>query len=374
MVKSWLFDIFNYPYEPTAEGFDPQLCQEVYDWHLESWELAEKVGFEGIMFSEHHYTAYNLSPSPNLLIAATAQRTKRVKLGVMINILPMHNPRRVAEECAMLDYLTHGRLEIGVGRGVDQKEFKREGIPMEEVRPRFEEGIDFMMKALENKVFTHKGHYLNFEEETTLWPQPLSRPIKRPWVSALSPETISWAGSNGYRLATAFQSTQAIREAFATYYKVAEAAGKPAGPENTMVLRQVFCAETDEEARAIAEPALNHIFGLYREAVIFKDLDHVPDSYEFYSSFFRPFAGSGPISWEILDELGIFVIGSPSTVREKLIKQARELHTENILMWASFGTLTAEQTMNSYRLLGREVIPALAELSVVKEPKIAVAL
>ena len=75
----------------------------------------------------------------------------------MINILPMHNPRRLAEECAMLDYLTHGRLEIGVGRGVDQKEYMREGIPMEEVRPRFEDGLDLMMKALNQKVFIRNG-------------------------------------------------------------------------------------------------------------------------------------------------------------------------------------------------------------------------
>jgi alkanesulfonate monooxygenase SsuD/methylene tetrahydromethanopterin reductase-like flavin-dependent oxidoreductase (luciferase family) len=361
MVKSWLFDIFNYPYVPTAEGFDPQKCQELYDWHLESWELAEKVGFEGIMFSEHHYTAYNLSPSPHLLIAAIAQRTKRIRLGVMINILPMHNPRRLAEECAMLDYLTHGRLEIGVGRGVDQKEYLREGIPMEEVRPRFEDGLDFMMKALNQKVFVKNGY------ETSLWPQPLKRPVDRPWISALSPETMPWCGKHGYRLATAFQPTPNVKQAFANYRAAARAAGHPAGPENTMVLRPVFVAETDEQARAIAEPALNHLFGLFREAVIFEDLDHVPETFEFYSTFFRPFAGGGPVSWDILSDLGIFVIGSPSTVRDRLLAQAKELQTGNILMWGCFGTLTKEQTMRSYELLGREVVPALAAFSPASE-------
>jgi alkanesulfonate monooxygenase SsuD/methylene tetrahydromethanopterin reductase-like flavin-dependent oxidoreductase (luciferase family) len=356
MVKSWLFDIFNYSYVPTVEGFDPHKCQELYDWHLDSWELAEKAGFEGIMFSEHHYTAYNLSPSPNLLIAAIAQRTKRIRLGVMINILPMHNPRRLAEEFAMLDYLTHGRHEIGVGRGVDQKEYLREGIPMEEVRPRFEQGLDFIMKALNQKVFVHNG------QETSLWPQPLKTPVKRPWISALSPETMPWCGKHGYRLATAFQPTQNVKEAFAAYRAAAQAAGHPHGPENTMVLRPVFVADSEEEARAMAEPALNHMFGLFREAVVFKDLDHVPKTFEFYSNFFRPFTG-GAVSWELLSDLGIIVVGSPSSVRERLVAQAKELQTGNILVWGSFGTLTKEQTMRSYELLGREVVPALAELS-----------
>jgi hypothetical protein len=94
--------------------------------------------------------------------------------------------------------------------------------------------------------------------------------------------------------------------------------------------------------------------------VMFEDLDNVPKTFEFYSTFFRPFAGGGPVSWDILNELGIFIIGSPTTVRDRLLAQAKELQTGNILMWGSFGTLTKQQTMRSYELLGREVIPALA--------------
>ena len=82
MITPWLFDIFNYPWSPDAAKFDIEGCQDFFDWHLESWELAERAGFEGVFFSEHHYTPYALSPSPNLLIAAIAQRTRRLKLGV----------------------------------------------------------------------------------------------------------------------------------------------------------------------------------------------------------------------------------------------------------------------------------------------------
>lgn len=373
MVKSWLFDVFNYPYTSNPNEFDPQKAQELFDWHADSWVLAEKVGFEGIFFSEHHYTAYCISPSPNLFIAAAAQRTERVKLGVMINLLPMHTPRRLAEEFAMLSYMTHGRLEIGIGRGLDQRVFRREGIAMNEVRARFEEGVEIILKMLENNYFHHEGRFWSFGgEDTALWPRPLQRPVPKPWVSGLSPETVAYAGKHGFRLSSAFTTSEQIRNVFIDYRKAAAAAGHPSGPENTMVLRQVFCAETDEEARRIAEPALNNLFKLYREAVIFEDMNHVPEGFEFYSEFFRPFAGEGPMEWDALNDLGIFVVGSPETVRDKLINQAKVIGTENILMWSSFGTLTAEQTTNSYRLLGQEVIPALNELHI-EAPSIDIA-
>lgn len=364
MVKSWLFDIFSYPYATTADGFNPQKCQELFDWHMESWQLAERVGFEGIFFSEHHFTAYNLSPSPNLLIAAIAQLTQRIRLGVMINVLPMHNPRRYAEECAMLDYLTHGRLEIGVGRGIDEKEFRREGIPMEEVRERFEEGMRFVMNALNNSVFTHKGKLMNFDEETTLWPQPLSRPVDRPWISAASAETLVWTGAEGYRAATAFAPLPKVRDNFINYRKAAADAGHSSGPENTMWMVPTFVADTDEEARAIAEPAMNRNIDLFREAVVFEDIDNLPKSYEAYADLHRPFKSSGAADFQGLIDAGFIVCGSPSTVRDRMTEIAKFVETENVLMWGCFGNLTKEQTMHSYELIGKEVIPALSEVKI----------
>lgn len=115
--------------------------QALYDWKLESWVAAEGQGFDGVFFSEHHFTPYSISPSPNLLVATLAQRTSRMNIGVMANITAFHNPRRLAEEGAMLDHLTGGRLEIGMGRGVDEPEFLREGVRMEETRARFEESV-----------------------------------------------------------------------------------------------------------------------------------------------------------------------------------------------------------------------------------------
>jgi alkanesulfonate monooxygenase SsuD/methylene tetrahydromethanopterin reductase-like flavin-dependent oxidoreductase (luciferase family) len=276
----------------------------------------------------------------------------------------MHNPRRLAEEAAMLDYLTHGRLEMGLGRGIDEREFAREGIPMSESRPRFEEGLQLMRSMLENPVFTHEGQFANFGT-TSLWPQ--ARPQRfAPWISALSPATIEWCARNGYPIATAFQPSSVLQEVHRNYRTVAAESGQPSGADQIMVLRNVFCADTDEEARAIAEPALNHMFGLFREAIVWDDLEHIPEGYssDFYQAFFQPFAGSGPVNWEVLVDLGIFVVGSPKTVRERLEQQMQTVGANNLLVWGSFGTLTRAETLHSIELIGEHVIPALRGVTI----------
>ncbi|WP_427132301.1 LLM class flavin-dependent oxidoreductase [Pseudarthrobacter sp. S9] len=366
MVKSWAFDIFNYPFDTRAEHFDPEATQELYDWHMESWVKAEEQGYEGVLFSEHHFTAYNVTPSPNLLIAALAQRTSTLRMGVMGSILPFHNPRRVAEEAAMLDYLTHGRLEVGLGRGVDEQEFKKEKIRMEDTRSYFLESLELIEKAWRNPVFTHHGEHFHYDD-VSIWPRPLQKPTPPVWMLSLSPSTLQMAGERGYKATSAFMPVGPTAEAFETFRTAARSAGQPANSDMVGVLRPTFVAETDEEARRIGEPALNHMFGLFKEAALFEDMDNVPEGYEFYSSFFRPFVG-GDMSWDALKEAGVIIVGSPETVRDQVIEQAKTLNCGNFFIWQSFGTLTKEQTLRSYELYAEHVIPALKQLELDSEP------
>jgi alkanesulfonate monooxygenase SsuD/methylene tetrahydromethanopterin reductase-like flavin-dependent oxidoreductase (luciferase family) len=361
VVKSWLFDIFNYPYGAAPATFDPKLCQELYDWHTDLWVGAEELGFDGVFFSEHHFTSYNISPSPNLLVAAVAARTERMRLGVMANIVPFHNPRALAEEVAMLDYLTNGRLEVGLGRGVDEQEFLRDGVAMEETRARFEESMEIMHAAWRNPVFSHHGKFWDYEN-VTIWPRPRQQPNPPVWVTALSPATIEWAGRKGYKMAHTFMPVAETKDMFDLYRKSAENAGNSTAPDQLGLMRQVFVADSDQEARDIGEPALNQLFGLFKEAAVFQDLDNVPEGYEFYSSFFRPFS-SGPVSWETLTGSGIVCVGSPETVRDQLIAQAEELECGNVINAGIFGSMTKEQTFHSAELYAKEIIPALKSVN-----------
>jgi alkanesulfonate monooxygenase SsuD/methylene tetrahydromethanopterin reductase-like flavin-dependent oxidoreductase (luciferase family) len=365
VVKSWMFDIFNYPYDKRPENFSPELCSELYDWHFDTWVKAEEQGFEGVFFSEHHFTAYTVSPSPNLLVAAVAARTSTMRLGVMANIIPFHEPLRLAEEAAMLDYLTHGRLEVGMGRGVDELEFHKAGIAMEETRPRFEEGMQLIHEAWHNPSFTHHGHFWDYDD-VAVWPKPMQQPNPPVWITALSPTTTEWAGTQGYKMAHTFLPVADTKDMFDRYRKAALAAGNSAAPDRVAVMRNIFVADTDAEANDLAEPALDHLFGLFRTHAIFEDLDNVPKGYEYYQSFFRPFV-SDKVSWKDLNDAGIICVGSPETVRDKLVAQAEELDCGNIIVWGTFGSLTEQQTKRSYELYSREVIPALKGLRLAGE-------
>ena len=146
MIKPWLFDIFMYTGNPDPEAFDPAQCQRTYDQYLARWAAAEQRGLEGVFFSEHHFRPFNLSPSPNLLIAAVAQRTSTLRLGVMCNVVHLHDPRRLAEECGMLDYLTGGRLEIGVGGG-NPRETVLAGLDPAQIPGRYASGFAVLENA-----------------------------------------------------------------------------------------------------------------------------------------------------------------------------------------------------------------------------------
>src|SRR6187401_3231027 len=141
-IKVWSFDFFAVPGRAIPDFEDPSTVQATFDGNLDRLVRLEGDGFEGVFFSEHHFLN-SLSPTPNLLIAALAKMTTRMRLGVMGNVLAFHQPFRLAEELAMLDYLTDGRLEIGVASGVPP-EFLFVDMPPQEIRPRFAEMLDFL--------------------------------------------------------------------------------------------------------------------------------------------------------------------------------------------------------------------------------------
>lgn len=356
MVKSWVFEIFSYPFNAPAEEFDPAVCKDLYDWKLDSWIAAEEYGFDGVFFSEHHFTPYSISPSPNLLVATLAQRTERMRIGVMANITAFHNPRRLAEEGAMLDYLTGGRLEVGMGRGVDEPEFIREGVNMEETRQRFEESVALIQAAWTQPKFSFDGDFYKYDN-VSIWPRPMRGEIPI-WVTALSPQTVEWAAQQGFRFTSVFTPTAVMKETFDVYKAAASDVGREATPDDMGVCRNVFIADSEQEARELAEPAFNALFATFKEAAVFSDLENVPQGYEHYQSFFRPFAGDG-LSFDDLVAIGAICVGTPDQVRDQLVAQMEEIGCGHFLLWGSFGTLTKEQVMHSYKLFGEHVAPAL---------------
>ena len=184
MIKPWLFEFFVAP-GPPGTAVTPQAATEHYNWYLDLWQKAEGCGFEGIFFSEHHFgPAY--SPSPNLIIATMAPRTRTLRLGVMGMVVPYYEPWRVAEEIAMLDHLTGGRLEIGTSAGIPN-EMAMVGLSVAEARARNDEALAIIDAALLTGKVTHQGKYWSFEN-LPIVPRPLQQPSPTRWTTVVSIE------------------------------------------------------------------------------------------------------------------------------------------------------------------------------------------
>jgi alkanesulfonate monooxygenase SsuD/methylene tetrahydromethanopterin reductase-like flavin-dependent oxidoreductase (luciferase family) len=354
-----IFDLCHYPYETDPEAFEPARAQAVYLEHIDEWLAAERLGFDGIFLSEHHFTAYNLLPSPNVMLGALAARTERIRIGAMINVLPFHEPLRLAEEAAMLDVLSGGRLEVGVGRGIDFQEVRRLGMDFDELRPRFQEGVELMRAAWTNVEFEHHGTFYDVGR-ASIYPRPLQRPHPPVWSAAESPQTIEWVASQGIGMSTIFLPTETVAEKMEHFLDAARRSGQPLGRGNFILFRNIYVAPTDEEALTDCDPALSHMMFLFADAALPPDPALLPDSYAFHRDIFARFM-EAPETFEDVLQQGVVLCGSPESVRAQLLEQIAAVGLRQICLLFAFGNLPHEKVLRSMELFAEHVLPALHE-------------
>ena len=165
-MKIYLFDLLAYdrhfdefkesrfmPYPMPGHHFDPAIAARTYEQHLTVWEEMDRLGYDGVGLNEHHTTPHGLMNSPNMMAAVAAQRTKRLKFFILGNLLPLHNPLRIAEELSMADCLSGGRIMAGFARGVP-REYRVYDVPMAESRARFDEALEVILKAWTEDTFS----------------------------------------------------------------------------------------------------------------------------------------------------------------------------------------------------------------------------
>ena len=205
-MKVFVFDLLPYrhhlddlqagkpmPYPLGKAYFDAKEAVKTYEEHLDAWELLDKLGYDGVGFNEHHTSPYGLMNSPNLMAASAAQRTKNVKLLIYGNLLPLHEPLRLAEELAMVDCLSKGRLISGFARGIP-REYAVHHVPLADSRERYEEAFEIITGAWKEDVFSYEGKYWTYKD-VSLWPRPLQEPIPV-WIPITSSkDSIEWAAA-----------------------------------------------------------------------------------------------------------------------------------------------------------------------------------
>ena len=159
---------------------------------------SEALGFDSLWANEHHFDPYGgIIPSPPTILAALSQRTKHARLGTSIVVLPLHSPIEVAEQLAMVDLMSGGRVEFGIGRGFVEFDYDRLGVPREDSQARMREQLEIILKAWSGEPFTHKGRFYTYEN-LEVWPRPEQRPHPPIWLScSRTPSSFEWAGADG---------------------------------------------------------------------------------------------------------------------------------------------------------------------------------
>ncbi|MHA6615988.1 LLM class flavin-dependent oxidoreductase [Pseudonocardia sp. DLS-67] len=234
--------------DPGADVHDPRWQQRQIDEFVEFAVLAEELGFDAITVTEHHAPLMTC-PSPHLLLAAAAVRTSRIRLGTAVTVLPLYHPLRVAEEAGMLDLLSGGRFELGLGRGIPGEALVALGrdLGADDLKRAWTEGLELLNLALTERDLTFDGEFFPVTRPTTIATRPLQDPLPV-WLGGASAETMGLAALYGWNVMRNFGSDQEHRDALEHYVKVAADNGYARSGANMMLERFVAIGTTEDEA------------------------------------------------------------------------------------------------------------------------------
>src|SRR6266511_942209 len=242
------------------------MAADVYAQHIREAQLDEELGYGSYYIIEHQNSLVGQITAPSVYLCAVAQHTSRLRMGVMIYQLPFYNPMRLAEEAAMLDHLSRGRLEFGTGIGVAEHEFMRWNLPFYERREMPAEALEIIVKAWTEDSVTYEGKYWQFDEALPV-PRPYQQPHPPIWVGAHSPTSFEYAAKHNYHVSQNLDVDDVVAEKFALWRRLWREYGHPGPMPRTFLMRAVHVAETDAMARAEAEQPLLTSRGLGREGL-----------------------------------------------------------------------------------------------------------
>ena len=244
------FGTFLLLQSPSAQTSTSQ-----YERGVEITQAAEDLGFANMWLAEHHFSTYGYLSRPLTFALHLANRTRRIRVGTAVIVVPLHHPLVIAEEIATVDLLSGGRLDVGLGRGYQRYEFERLGQRLDESRDRWEEAVDIILLALSARPFRYDGQYFNIDE-TTVYPQCLQQPHPPIWVTAQSPESIEATVKRGFHLVSGGFGVplDRLRE-FRRVFDDQMGRTPPSQPIHVGTQRPVYVTDSQADARAAAEHA-----------------------------------------------------------------------------------------------------------------------
>jgi len=336
-----------------------QRHEDIIRNELTQVEWSEELGFDEVWFTEHHFIDYGLSVDPATLAAAAASRTRRVRIGLAAAILPFHHPLRLAEQMALVDILSDGRLDVGVGRGNRPAEFAGYRVPQQESRERFDETVDVMQRGWTEERFSYHGRFFSFDDVRVI-PKPVQRPHPPLYQVCVTKDGIENTALRGWPMLNSvlFGPVDQLVTNRDTYVNTLDKAGRT--PEEIAALlarwgvsRQIYVADTDAKALAEAKDAELWYQDSFRRFVI---PERIEDAHPTLQPGFRAMADRlGKVTWEGL-VAETLAFGSPDTVARH-IEHMRSIGVGQILCWMNFGGLPQDKVRRSMELFAREVMP-----------------
>jgi probable F420-dependent oxidoreductase len=334
-----LFSLQSHPEKPDSHP-------GVYRETLEQAQLAERLNFDSVWLSEHHFMPDGYCPSVLTTAAAMAAVTKRIKIGTATLILPLHNPVRVAEDAAVVDNISNGRFILGIALGYRNEEFEGFEIPIKQRTSRLEEGIDVIVKSWTESKFSYAGKRYEFHD-INVTPKPVQKPHIPIYIGAIEEPAIRRAGRLGFPLLIGpLRTTQMIRDTMDTYNDAARQAGKNPNGIQHVLMRRVHIAGDKKTAKAEAD---EYIISLYRFflglgvkiTVRGKQLTSTDDPLFDYLAEDR------------------FIIGDPEDCIREVQRYRDELGINYILCTMKFLKGTHEIVSRCIELFGKEVMPKI---------------
>jgi alkanesulfonate monooxygenase SsuD/methylene tetrahydromethanopterin reductase-like flavin-dependent oxidoreductase (luciferase family) len=310
----------------------PYGLTEQYENRLKLIEFYDKAGFRTYHMSEHHATPLSQTPSPGVFLAAVAQRTRRIRLGPLVYVLPAHHPLRLAEEICMLDHLSGGRLEVGIGRGASAHELHYFGIDPEQAQAMYVEAYTVIRQALTQAEVNFRGKHYSFEN-VPVEIKPAQLPHPPLWYAVPVPEGAAWPAQNAINIVCAGPVAK-VREITDRYR--AEWASIGNAPEEIPLLginRFVIAADTDREAMALGRRAWPVFWASFMK--LWKRHGTQPRYARMPEDFDTMVAGGGAI------------VGSPGTIRDQVHAMAEAAGASYFISQFSFGDLSQQEVLHS---------------------------
>ncbi|MFM8649792.1 MAG: LLM class flavin-dependent oxidoreductase [Actinomycetota bacterium] len=406
-MKTVWFHLMPYPQLPddfTSEHrsvwvdidpqlFDPAVGHRMYNDYIDELEFAASVGFDGVGINEHHSNAYGLMPSPNLIAAALARTCPDAALVVLGDSVALYNPPiRVAEEFAMLDCISGGRLVAGFPVGTPMDTLYAYGNNPATLRERYHEGIDLILRAWSSHdVFAFNGKYTKLRY-VNCWPRPVQNPHPPVWIpGGGSIDTWEWCAQTGYSyLYLSYFGYKAALNTMRGFWKKVEDAGRPRNPYQAGFAQFFGVADSEKEAielyREPAEYFFNrclHVYPGFADPPGYKTLQTVRHGAEGMveraareaseraeqeakkqarKAAQQSFSAASHMSFEQMVEKGYVIVGNPEQVAEKTIEMATDLHIGHVMSLCHFGNMSRELAMHNTELMANKVLPQIKHL------------